>query len=72
MCKDCGWEEAVDDIDDALASAESIPERGAEFADSVTTKLQSIKDWIEDNHHVTDAQETAVANMADGIQRWLE
>ena len=71
MCKDCGWEESVDAIDAALRDAEAISEGGEDFADSVSTKLRSMKDWIEENHHVTGAQETAIANMADGIQRWL-
>ena len=72
MCENCNWEECVDDIDAALDAVEGIPERGAEFAASVGAKLQDIKEWIEEKHHVTDAQETAVANMANGIQRWLE
>jgi hypothetical protein len=62
--------EFLDDIDDAIASAEDLPERAEDFADGVLEKLRSIRQWVVDNDHVTEAQERAVQNMAGGIARW--
>lgn len=70
MCKACEWEAALDEIDEALADVGNIPPAGADFAASVEEKLQSIREWIETNQHVTEAQETAIGNMADGIRKW--
>ena len=71
MCKDCAWAKVLEEIESALASAQLIPAEGYNFAASVTEKLESIQEWVESKHHVTEAQERAVANMANGIQRWL-
>lgn len=55
----------------ALADAADIPERGEDFATSVTEKIESMAETVEKGQFVTAAQWTALDNMHDGIKRWL-
>lgn len=71
MCKTCDWEDCIGDIDEALSNLSGLPEAAADFAASVEEKLTSIREWVEDNEHVTEAQEDAVDNMAAGIRKWM-
>jgi len=61
---------ALADIDDAINATGDLPDRAADFAESVVAKLESIRSWIEEHDDVTAAQREAVANMAAGIERW--
>lgn len=71
MCKTCDWEGCIGAIDAALSDLAGLPEAAADFSGSVEEKLESIRAWVEEHEHVTEAQETAVANMANGIQGWM-
>jgi len=55
MCDDCGWEDALEEIDDLLED-ESV-----EFARDT---LEGIKGWVADKEHVTHNQLTAIENIA--------
>ena len=55
MCDDCGWEDALEEID-GLLDDESV-----EFAHDT---LEGIKGWVTEKEHVTDGQLTAIENIA--------
>jgi len=72
MCAECSWQDVLANIEQALEQIPDLPERAEDFANSVDEKLCSIHEWITENEHVTEPQETAVANMIAAIDRWLE
>ncbi len=73
MCSKCEWESYSVKIDAALEDAKSVTcDEAASFIESVTSKLTSIGEWVQKNSHITEAQETAVDNMAEGIDLWLD
>lgn len=51
--------------------AEVTKPEAAEFIDSVTSSVRSTHDWIEENQHVTDEQQTALDNWEEGVRKWL-
>ena len=65
-------QEWIDKCNEGVERSEEIPEEGEVFAHSVAARLEAIADWIEDHELVTEAQKTAIQNMLDGIERWLE
>ena len=56
MCDDCGWEELGETIEELLGDDDM------EWAEST---LSGIGDWITEHEHCTDAQRTAVDNIAE-------
>ena len=64
--------EALGLIEDTIDDAERIPPIGADFAESVTAKLADIAATIEASENVTEGQETAIQNMAEGGSKWTE
>jgi hypothetical protein len=65
-------DDAIQLADEILADIPDVPERGAEFAESVAERTSSIKAWIEKNQWVTDRQSAALENMRFGLDRWLK
>ena len=66
------------DVEDTIAIADEIadlvldlPERAADFAESVDEKARSIKQTIESQRRVTPAQRQALENMLSGVKRWI-
>ena len=70
MCDDCEWEDALNLVAEIESEADDVPERGEDFATSVVEKAKDIGSTIEENEHVTDAQQDALDNMMSGLQRW--
>jgi hypothetical protein len=54
MCKDCKWEDLLNDIESMLD--------GEEFEWAVDT-LEGIQEWVSENEHCTEAQRRAVSNI---------
>lgn len=54
MCSSCEWESALENCEELLGDSDY------EFASDT---LSGISSWIEDNHHVTDRQLDAIANI---------
>lgn len=71
MCADCDWKGFAAEARDLIDETESIPERGRDFAESVRGKLYEMKEWAEENSHVTEKMTTALENMQGGVQKWL-
>ena len=70
MCNDCEWETALEHAEDLIVRAEDLPERAADFAESIQETLKGIAAWVEENEHVTDAQQTALDNIEGGVEKW--
>jgi hypothetical protein len=57
---------------DTIERCEDLPDRAAEFHESVTERLSGIAETIERRQSVTEGQRSAISNMADGVERWLD
>ena len=79
MCGSCASAAALELAGAIEDMADEISEKffhdnldAMDFADSIREKAGSIADWIEENNHVTGAQEEALGNMKNGAERWLK
>ena len=63
-------ERAIAQCDRIISAGEALPERSEAFADPITEKTESIKEWIEEHDQVTEKQQTALDNMEAGVERW--
>lgn len=62
--------EALQLCEDILEMLGDLPERAAEFSESVEDKVLSIMKWAEIDS-VTEAQLQALRNMQRGVEKWL-
>lgn len=60
MCDDCEWVDQLDAIDDLLE------DERYEFAQDT---LEGIREWVEENEHITDGQKKAINNIASAGDR---
>ena len=56
MCDECGWEAAIEEMEEML-NDESLS-----FAESTT---RGIYEWVEENKHITVGQQTAIDNIQE-------
>jgi len=54
MCVECNWQYAIEDID------EMLEEYNYQFAEYTLT---GIRDWVDKNKHITEAQQDAIDNI---------
>lgn len=64
--------EVLEMCDDIIMEIGELPEQAEEFADSVENTVFDIRNWIEDNNHVTDRQLSALRNIRAGVRKWLD
>lgn len=64
-------QETLELIADGLTLCDDMPDAGADFAESVRDKLESIAKWIDEHNTVTQAQARSVENMVAGLRRWF-
>lgn len=64
--------EALELIEQILSGSENIPERGSDFAASVSEKASDIGRTIEERGVVTSNQLAALENMMAGVSRWID
>lgn len=64
--------DAIDLCDEILSKLDDLPDEAEDFGLSVGQKAESIKVYIERNGYVTAKQKTALENMLEGVDRWLE
>ena len=64
-------DEAVEMCDKILEDLDLLPERAAEFSDSVAEKVGGMRDWNEEHQAVTDRMSTALENIRGGVDKWL-
>jgi len=60
MCDTCDWEEMLDTIED-LASNDD--------ADFALSTIEGIQAWVDEHHHITPKQKTAIANIEAAMER---
>ena len=60
MCDSCDWEDVLEEIDDMVSE---------ERYDFAADTLNGIRDWIEENQHVTERQKDAVTNIQEAVER---
>ncbi len=65
-------EEALELVDSIVDGCGQIPERGQEYAESVSERATDIGRTIEERQFVTDKQMSALENMLAGVNRWIE
>lgn len=58
MCSKCDWETYLEDISDMLSNSDYF------FAQDT---LEGIREWVEENEHITPAQKQAVENIYDSL-----
>ena len=56
MCKSCGWEDLIEQIDELLEDDDY------EFA---LDTLEGIRAWVAENEHCTENQQQAIENIAN-------
>jgi hypothetical protein len=64
--------EAIEQCERIMEKIHDVPEAGEDFAASVSEKVDSIWQWIEEHGRVTPKQQEALDNMESGLDRWLE
>lgn len=58
MCKNCDWEYTLEEI---KALEEN---RQASFASNT---LESVRNWVESNQHITDKQRAMIENIGERV-----
>ena len=66
------YEDRLEQCDRILEMCAEIGDDGREFADSVTEKVESMADWIEQNQRSTEKMDDALDNMEAACQKWLK
>jgi len=69
---DAPWIGALKKIESIEGILEQLPDEASDFVASVTEKLNSMREWIEKKHWVTDKMVNAIDSMENGAMRWLE
>lgn len=64
--------EALELVESIVGGCEDIPERGSDFAASVSEKAADIGRSIEEHGTVTSNQLAALENMMAGVSRWID
>lgn len=65
------YQEAVELCNDILTLCDDLPERAAEFGESITNKVLEMKEWISVRQHVTGNMIDSLENMKSGVEKWL-
>lgn len=65
------FEEAIEYAEEILSDLDNLPERAADFAESVREKVEGMKDWMEEHQTVTEKMVTALENIRAGVDKWL-
>lgn len=60
MCSRCDWEDVLERIEEMLGDSDY---------DFARDTLEGIREWVEDEEHVTERQKTAVDNIYESVAR---
>ena len=70
-------DDLANDPDEAIAfcarlleDLEDLPERAEGFAADVSSKVESIQEWIDANSNCTERMAESLLNMRRGTDRW--
>jgi len=59
MCESCEWKETLEELNDLCEDSDY------EFANNT---LAGIAEWVEEKHHITEKQLTAIANIKRAVE----
>lgn len=59
------------EIDEVVEMCSEIPPAGRDFSAGVRTRLGKMRAWAVEHDHVTEKMEEALANMREGVEKWL-
>ena len=59
-------------MEEIEATADKVPDAGADFAESVLSKAGAIMATVEERGSATNGQIVATENMLSGLQRWIK
>jgi hypothetical protein len=65
-------QEWLDTCNRILEECEDVPERAEDFAMSVSERIESMAEWIEENRRITPKMIAAIENMDEALQRARE
>ena len=65
------WEEFLVEAQEVLDLLDEIKGAGTDYANSVSSQLEGVMEWVEEHEHVTERQEAALANWREGAEKWL-
>jgi hypothetical protein len=65
-------EEALERLAEIVDLCEQVPDRGAEFAESVAGGARSMAETIDRTQKVTEEQNRAIQNWDAGVRAWLK
>lgn len=65
------YEEALEFADDLLADIGDLPDRAADFRDSVQEKVEGMREWMLEHETVTEKMVSALENIRTGVDKWL-
>jgi len=66
------WQAVSEMAQDAIDMLEDAPSAAKDYAEGVTPKLESMREWIEQHQRVTDKLKASVERMHEGALRWCE
>jgi hypothetical protein len=59
MCDSCEWSEALEELNDLCEDSDY---------DFASDTLLGIAEWVEEKHHITEKQITAIANIKRAVE----
>jgi hypothetical protein len=59
MCDSCEWPEALEELNELCENSDY------DFANDT---LSGIAEWVEEKHHITEKQLTAIANIKRAVE----
>lgn len=65
------YEEALEFADDLLADIGDLPDRAADFRDSIQEKVEGMREWMLEHETVTEKMVAALENIRTGVDKWL-
>lgn len=63
--------DAVEELQSIISLCEDVPDRGADFAESVADGCRDMIETVERMGFVTEKQLTAIENWRAGVERWV-
>jgi hypothetical protein len=63
------WEDFVERCGEALLEIEDLPDK-CNAKDSWYEKVESMRDWAEENEHVTQTMKESLTNILEGALKW--
>lgn len=70
MCDSCDWETSLDQAKEALDLCEDVPPKYQGMIHRFESQMSGMRDWIEENEHVTDRMQEVIEDMLTKAKGW--